>query len=275
MAQRLLQQVDLASLGGQALEALVAHRHHQQWFDELLQQLAQWAEREGVQERLTDAIAKELKQLKYVGLDQMAARLATRKLVAALTRTLGEVAEDPHHELRVRFDGWMEGTADRLQADADWQQRVAVWRDAWIGHDRWRQPIEKGWHDLMLRLKNDAASPDSQLAERYAKVVRTTALQLAGDPALQQWMNEQARQGLLAVVDASRDSIVGFVAGRVQAWDAHEMSDVLEQHIGRDLQFIRINGTLVGALVGLVLYTFTELVLALPMVQDWQGWLGR
>ena len=130
LAQRLLRQVDVATLGGQALAALTRDGHHQQWLDGLLQQMARWAEQPQVQEQLTDRIARELKELKYVGLDQMAARLATRKLVAALTHTLSDVAADPEHELRRRFDGWMADAIERLQTDADWQQRVAGWRDA-------------------------------------------------------------------------------------------------------------------------------------------------
>jgi uncharacterized membrane-anchored protein YjiN (DUF445 family) len=71
----------------------------------------------------------------------------------------------------------------------------------------------------------------------------------------------------LRALDGSRESIVGFVAQRVQAWDAHDMSRVLEDHIGRDLQFIRINGTLVGALVGLLLHAATVMVMQMPVVQ--------
>jgi uncharacterized membrane-anchored protein YjiN (DUF445 family) len=212
-----------------------------------------------VQERLTDAIARELKELKYVGLDQMAARLATRKLVAALTRTLADVAEDPDHELRHRFDGWMLDAIDRMQHDADWQTRVVHWRDAWLDQPNWAAPISAWWHELMTRLNDEAQKPESILAERLATVVQAAGEHLLADAALRQWFNEQAQQGLLALLERSRDSLVGFVAQRVQAWDAQEMSQVLERNIGRDLQFIRINGTLVGALVGLLLHALTQL----------------
>jgi len=261
LAQRLLRGLDLSALGGQALSALTANGHHQQWLNGLLHQLAQWAGQEAVQERLTDAIARELKELKYVGLDQMAARLATRKLVAALTRTLADVAEDPDHELRHRFDGWMLDAIERMQHDADWQARVAHWRDAWLDQPNWAAPISAWWHELMTRLNDEAQKPESILAERLATVVQAAGEHLLADAALRQWFNEQAQQGLLALLERSRDSLVGFVAQRVQAWDAQEMSQVLERNIGRDLQFIRINGTLVGALVGLLLHALTQLLL--------------
>jgi uncharacterized membrane-anchored protein YjiN (DUF445 family) len=269
LAHRLLQQVDLAMLGGQALAALTAHGHHQQWLNGLLQQLAQWAEQEGVQEQLTERIAGELKELKYVGLDQVAARLATRKLVAALTHTLADVAADPQHPMRHRFDAWMGASVERLQTDADWQDRVATWRDAWLDQPQWNQPIEAWWHEVMQRLGNEAQAPGLALSQRYASVVQTAGRQLLADATLRDWLNAQAHQLLLRALEGSRESIVGFVAQRVHAWDAHDMSRVLEEHIGRDLQFIRINGTLVGALVGLLLHALTAMVTKLPVVQGW------
>ena len=271
LAQRLLREVDLATLGGQALAALTAHGHHQQWLNGLLQQLSGWAGQEAVQEKLTDAIARELKELKYVGLDQMAARLATRKLVAALTRTLADVAADPDHELRHRFDGWMTESINRLQTDPDWQARVALWRDAWLAQPQWKAPIEAWWHELMGTLRADAVKPESALGERIASVVQAAGQQLLADATLRTWLNTQAQQVLLRLLDSSRETIVGFVAQRVQAWDAHDMSRTLENNIGRDLQFIRINGTLVGALVGLLLHALTQAVLALPAVPAWMG----
>lgn len=269
LAQRMLREANLAALGGQALAALTAHGHHQQWLDGLLRQLADWAGQDTVQERLTDAIALELKQLKYVGLDQVAARLATRKLVAALTRTLSDVAADPAHELRHRFDDWMQASIERLQSDPEWQARVAGWRDAWIAQPGWSVPIDAWWHDFMGTLREDATQADSQLAERIAAVVQSAGQQLAGDASLREWLNLQAQAALLHLIDGSRDTVVGFVAQRVAAWDAHDMSRVLEQHIGRDLQFIRINGTLVGALVGLLLHALTQMLLGLQVVQAW------
>jgi uncharacterized membrane-anchored protein YjiN (DUF445 family) len=269
LAQRLLRQVDVANLGGQALGALTQHGHHQQWLDGLLQQLADWAGQDAVQEQLTGRIAAELKELKVVGLDQVAARLATRKLVAALTRTLADVATDPQHPLRHRFDDWMAQSIERLQTDADWQARAATWRDAWLDQPTWHQPVEAWWHEVMERLHNEAQQPGTALGERLALVVQAAGRQLLADTDLRDWLNIQARQVLLRALEGSRTHITGFVAQRVQAWDAQDLSDVLETHVGRDLQFIRINGTLVGALVGLLLHASTHAVTALPLVQGW------
>ena len=267
LAQRLLREVNLSVLGGQALDALTAHGHHQQWLNGLLTQLSTWAEQDAVQERFTNAIALELKQLKYVGLDQVAARLATRKLVVALTRALSEVADDPQHELRQRFDGWMAESINRLQTDPEWQAQVALWRDDWLDQPKWNAPIEAWWHDLMQTLQSDAQQGGGLLADRLARLVQAAGQQVQDDPALRQALNQQGQLALLRVLEDSREGVVDFVAQRVRAWDAAEMSAVLERNIGRDLQFIRINGTLVGALVGLVLHAVTQAALAWPWLQ--------
>jgi uncharacterized membrane-anchored protein YjiN (DUF445 family) len=271
LAKRLLREADLATLGGQALGALTEHGHHQQWLNGLLLQLSDWAGQESMQERLTDAIARELTELKYLKLDQVAARLATRKLVAALTRTLSEVAADPEHELRQRFDSTVAGSIQRLQNDADWQARVARWRDAWLEQPQWQQPLEAWWRELLETLRREAQNPQGVLVDRLAHTVQRLGQQLQVDEALRDALNRQGRSGLLQVLDRNRATIVSFVAQRVQAWDAQEMSNTLEQNIGRDLQFIRINGTLVGALVGLLLHALTEAARALPLVQGWMS----
>jgi len=258
LAQRLLRELDLATLGGQAIEALTGQRHHQRWLDGLLDELAAWAAREDVQERLTEVLARELAQLRYVGLDQVAARLATRKLVAALTRTLEEVAADPQHAWRHRFDAWVEQAAARLQQDPEWQSQIAAWRDAWLDQPRWQEPVEAWWHGFVQRLREDAGAEGSPLQAHVLTLLQALGRQLEDDQTLRTGLNRQARAALLSTLDRSRPAIVDFVSERVQAWDADEMSAVLENHIGRDLQFIRINGTLVGALVGLVLHALTE-----------------
>lgn len=257
-SRRLVHELDVAALGGQALQALTEHRHHQRWFDSLAAELAGWAARESVQERLADAIARELAKLRYVGLDQVAARLATRKLVAALTRMLEEAAADPQHEWRLRFDAWLGQAAQRLQSDADWQAQAADWRDTWLAQPRWDETVQAWWIDLAERLRADLRAPDSRLQAHLGGLVDTLAGQLASDEALRDGLNRQMRQALLSALDRSRPAIVDFVAERVRAWDADEMSAVLELNIGRDLQFIRINGTVVGALVGLLLHAATQ-----------------
>ncbi|QCB45768.1 DUF445 domain-containing protein [Hydrogenophaga sp. PAMC20947] len=271
LGQRLLGQANLAELSGQTLTALTEHGHHQQWLNGVLNQIAEWAEQDNVQAGLTEAIARELKELKYLRLDQVAARLATHKLVTALSRTLSEVAEDPDHELRQRFDQWMVDTLARLQSDPEWQAKVAGWRDEWLVQPGMDAQIESWVGELLDKLLSLAQAPSANLRDRVASTVQSLGERVLAEPALRQAIQAQAQPLLLDLLERNRPLLLEFVTTRVQAWDAAEMSGILEQHIGRDLQFIRINGTLVGALVGLVLHALTQVALAWPWLQAAMG----
>jgi uncharacterized membrane-anchored protein YjiN (DUF445 family) len=267
LAQRLLAQANLATLSGQTLTALTEHGHHQQWLNGMLKQIAEWAGQDNVQAGLTEAIARELKELKYLRLDQVAARLATHKLVTALSRTLSDVAQDPEHELRQRFDRWMVDTLERLQSDPEWQGRVADWRDEWLTQPGMDAQIENWVGELLEKLQSLAHEPTEALRDRVTSAVQSLGQRVLAEPALRQAIQAQAQPMLLRLLERNRPLLLEFVTQRVQAWDAAEMSGVLEQHIGRDLQFIRINGTLVGALVGLVLHAVTQVALAWPWLR--------
>jgi uncharacterized membrane-anchored protein YjiN (DUF445 family) len=271
LAQRLLARADLATLTGQTLTALTEHGHHQQWLNGLLAQIAEWAEQDNVQASLTDAIARELKELKYLRLDQVAARLATRKLVTALSRTLSDVAEDPDHELRQRFDQWMVETLARLQSDPEWQGRVGAWRDEWLAQPGMDAQIESWVGELLEKLQSLAQGPHEGTRDRLASAVQSLGARVLAEPALRQAIQAQAQPMLLRLLERNRPLLLTFVTQRVQAWDAEEMSGILEQHIGRDLQFIRINGTLVGALVGLVVHALTQWALTWSWLQAVMG----
>jgi uncharacterized membrane-anchored protein YjiN (DUF445 family) len=182
---------------------------------------------------------------------------------------LADVSDNPQHELRQRFDGWVAESIERLKTDTDWQAQVAQWRDAWLDQSRWSEPVEAWWHDLMQTLQSDVQQGGGLLTERVSQLVQAAGNRVQDDAALRQTINQQGQLALLRVLEDSREGVVDFVAQRVRAWDAAEMSGVLERNIGRDLQFIRINGTLVGALVGLALHALTVAVLKLPAIQTW------
>lgn len=271
LAQRLLAQANFATLTGQTLTALTEHGHHQQWLNGVLKQVAEWAGQDNVQAGLTEAIARELKELKYLRLDQVAARLATYKLVTALSRTLSDVADDPNHELRQRFDHWMVDTLERLQNDPEWQGRVSGWRDEWLAQPGMDAQIESWVGELLEMLQSLAHAPNVALRDRVASAVQRLGERVLADPALRQAIQTQTVPMLLRLLERNRPLLLDFVTKRVQAWDAAEMSDVLEQSIGRDLQFIRINGTLVGAIVGLVLHALMQWALGWPGLQAAMG----
>jgi len=253
-----LEKLDLSRLAGQTLGALTENGRHQALLDDLLRQIAKVVEGEEVQTRITEAIAREITSLRYVGLDQVAARLATRKIVAAVARNLADVAAQPEHELRARFDLFMHEAALRLKMDPDFQAHGERIRAELLAHPALGDYLNGLWDQLLDWLHADLAREDSAIRRRIAGMAGDLGARLQGDAAMRRWLNEQLRAAAPKAIDRYREDIRRYIVERVAAWRTDELADELERNIGRDLQFIRINGTLVGGLVGLAIHSVTR-----------------
>jgi uncharacterized membrane-anchored protein YjiN (DUF445 family) len=255
-----LEKIDLSRLTGQALDALTAGGRHQALLDDVLQQVAGLLEGDEVQAHITEAIAREIKTLRYVGLDQVAAKLATRKIVAAVARTIGELAAEPEHPMRRRFDHFVDDFVVRLKLDPEFQQRGEQIRAELIAHPALGDYLHGLWGELLAWLHDDLGRDDSAIRQRIASMAGALGARLQGDEAIRRWINEQIEAAAPLAIERYREDIRRYIEERVGEWNAQEMTLELERHIGRDLQFIRINGTLVGGLVGLLIHTVTQLL---------------
>ena len=260
LARRGLRQVEVTRLSGQVLEALTQDGRHQELLDGVLVQLAKLLGEDSVQDTITEAIAREVKALKYVGLDQVAARLATRKVVVVIAKTIIDMADDPAHSLRRRFDGMVENFIARLKEDDALRQRIERQKQALLDNPALGDYVNQLWAELLAWLQADMASDASSIRRAITQAARTLGERLAGDDEIRGWINGELQAAAPRLIERYREDIRGYIVARVQSWDAREMTDELERHIGRDLQFIRINGTLVGGLVGLTIHTVTQLL---------------
>lgn len=259
-----LEKIDLSRLMGQALDALTAGGRHQALLDDVLAQVAALLEGEEVQAHITEAIAREIKTLRYVGLDQVAAKLATRKIVAAVANTIGELAAEPAHPMRVRFDHFVDDFVVRLKLDPEFQARGEQIRAELMAHPALGDYLHGLWGELLTWLDHDLQRNDSSIAKRIASMAGALGSRLQGDEAIRKWINEQIEAAAPLAIERYREDIRAYIVERVGEWNADEMTVELEKHIGRDLQFIRINGTLVGGLVGLAIHAVTQVLRGAP-----------
>jgi uncharacterized membrane-anchored protein YjiN (DUF445 family) len=254
-----LAQIDISRLAGQALDALTADGRHHALLDDVLTQVAGMVEGEDVQAQITEAIAREVKALRYVGLDQVAAKLATRKIVAAVARNLGEMAAEPAHPLRLRFDTFMAGFIERLKTDPEFHRRGEAIRAELQAHPALDDYLHGLWSELLAWLHDDLSKTDSGIRRRIVEMAGALGARLEADEAMRRWINEQIVDAAPRAIERYREDIRRYIVERVAEWNADEMTAELEKNIGRDLQFIRVNGTLVGGLVGLGIHTATQL----------------
>ncbi len=257
LARRGLKQVDITRLTGQVLEAMTHEGRHQELLDGVLVQLARLLGEDVVQDTLTEAIAREVKALRYVGLDQVAARMATRKVVVIIAKTIIDMAEDPQHDLRLRFDDVVSKFVARLKSDDELRARVEKSKAEMLDNPALGNYVNELWSELLAWLQDDMGKVDSSLRHSITLAARTLGERLTRDTEVRTWINGELQAAAPRLIERYREDIRAYIVARVQSWDAREMTDELERHIGRDLQFIRINGTLVGGLVGLVIHTLT------------------
>lgn len=186
---------------------------------------------------------------------QKALDWADNYLEAALT--------SPQHELRTAFRRQYRALARELVQSEAWQRKLALAKRRLADSPELQQQIAQLWQSLTTRLAADAQHPDSATARRLNSLLTYLLQQHAATP--QQLRRLNVRLALLArsLVRRHRHAAAEFIADKVKSWDSRQMSDKLELSIGRDLQFIRINGTLVGGLVGLLIYTLSQWLPAL------------
>ncbi len=254
-----LDRVDVARLAGQLLDVLTSDRRHQGVLDALLRKLASMLDDETLKAQMAEVVASEVKYLRFVGLDSVAGRYATKKMVAGVIHLIGEMAEDPEHALRLQFDGFVINFIRRLKEEPELRSRVEA-----IKHDLLAQPalaayLQSLWSEVMVWVQTDLASDASVLRSRAAAAIQRVGEKLQSDAAMQAWINEQLMLAAPRWIERYREDIRLYIIARVGDWNTEEMTNELERNIGRDLQFIRINGTLVGGLVGLLIHTGTEL----------------
>ena len=170
------------------------------------------------------------------------------------------MAADPDDETRRQFDAWLAGLPDRLETDPELRERGERLKHDVLGSTLLRDWSSELWQKVKDALRTQAADPESELRRRLADVLAAAGRRLGSDHRLADGLDRMIESGIRALVDHFHDELAGLVTGTIERWDAAETSNQLELLLGRDLQYIRINGTVVGAGVGLILHAVVQAV---------------
>jgi uncharacterized membrane-anchored protein YjiN (DUF445 family) len=176
------------------------------------------------------------------------------RLHTRLRQRLAAMAADPDDETRHQFEEWIAGLPDRLETSPDLRERGERLKRDVLGSTVLRDWSSSLWQQAKDTLRTQAADPESELRRRLADILVAAGLRLGSDRRLQEGLERMVESGARALADQFHDELAGLVTGTIARWDAAETSNQLELLLGRDLQYIRINGTVVGAGVGLALH---------------------
>jgi uncharacterized membrane-anchored protein YjiN (DUF445 family) len=254
----MIMNVDLSKTAGSILESLTRDRRHQQILDEGIRQLAGLLDNEDTQAAIAAGIVDWLRE-EYAFMEKMLpSELIGRKgadiTVRLAAGILKRVDEDPDHPLRQRFDDFTADFIARLQSDPSFAEKGEEIKRYLVGDETLNGYLGALWGDLKAWIKDDLVKPDSMLHGRFVAMGAWVGRTLAEDAQLRASFNENLELAARGAAPEFADFLATHIADTVKHWDSREMSHLVEVNIGRDLQYIRINGTIVGGMIGIVLH---------------------
>ncbi len=244
----------VAPLAGKLLSVVTAGGRHQELLDEAIKLMARAVEEN--RDLIRDRVEHESPWWVPTAIDDK----IYQKIVTAIENTLIEVRDNPNHALRERFDLALRDFVERLQYSPETAARAEQLKLELLETEAVRTFSAALWTDTKAALIRHAENPESVKSGGVERGLVAFAEAVLADPALLQKVDDLILEVAVFLVARYQDDVADLIAHTVQSWDPWVTSHRVELAIGRDLQFIRINGTIVGGLAGLVIYTISRFV---------------
>ena len=249
-----LSEEPLSPAVGQLLSQVLADRAHDGLVDLMLDELGDWL---GRHEREVTAIIEErAPDWTPEWLDKRVSKWLHKQVV----RWIDEIGAQPHHAARQALDRWLADLADDLQHDADTMQRFEALKARILTQPRVLDTSIRLWDALRRALIGALGDEDGLLRTRMLEEVETGARRLIEDQALADRLDDRLADIASYAVATYGSEVATIISATVNRWDGKETAERIELHVGKDLQFIRINGTVVGGLAGLTIHTISHLL---------------
>ncbi len=250
-----LERVQLAPLAGGLLAALTETGRHQRLLNELLGALDKVLTNEETLQALREKIRKELPALFNL---YRADAYLLRKIVASTTSFIEEARGDPDHPLRREFDGFVAGFIERLRTSDDFARRAETLKRDLMARPEIAALADGAWDSVRKFIESDAGAANSQIRLQLEAILVDAGRQLARDSAIRAEINRGMVRLLGDFVQSQKSGVGRFIADQVKGWDIDLLIGRIELTVGRDLQYIRFNGAMIGGLAGLVLHALDQ-----------------
>ena len=182
------------------------------------------------------------------------------RLLDGARALLHDVANDPQHHLRLDFDQRVRRLAERLRTSPELRAKGEALKQDLLAQPQLREWVASVWTDLKEGLRAQADDPDSELRARLAHAIAGLGARQRDDPAVTDRVHQAVEAGVRRFGEEFHHEIASMVTSSINRWDAHETATRLELLLGPDLQFIRINGTVIGGLAGLTIHAVIQAV---------------
>lgn len=260
-----IENFDLSSSAGVILDTLRNDNRHQIVLDEMLNRFAAWLSTPEAQAKLANSIdnmcTKEYPLLsQFIPNRDQFSKGAGEKIVRRINEYIQDVNADPAHELRHTFDDAVTGFIVRLKSDQVLRTKIEAIKLEAMQNQFLSDYVKNLGSDLKLWLCNDLKKPHSKIQEKIAEAVLGFGSTLSKNRELKESLNEHLEMLVINYGDTLRTAIAKHISETVQKWESDDYVSEIELSIGSDLQFIRMNGTLVGGIIGLLLHAIALLL---------------
>ncbi|MDP1912448.1 DUF445 domain-containing protein [Brevundimonas sp.] len=254
MIERKVRSTPVAPLLGRAIDLAMEGGHHQRLLDAILTGMA------GFLDDNRDGFRARLEEESPWWIPQPVDNRIFEKIYSAVHRFLDDVGGNSEHEMRRSIDARVQSFAARLREDPVLMAKGEELKNELLEHRDVRAWLESLWGEVKRTTLTATDDPNSELRQRLDLALVRLGARLRDEPELQQKIDDWVQRALGYVVDHYRGEVAEIISSTVEKWDGKATAERLELQVGRDLQFIRINGTLVGGLVGIVIHTVSQML---------------
>ncbi|HKS18359.1 MAG TPA: DUF445 domain-containing protein [Bradyrhizobium sp.] len=252
-----LASIDLAPLAAGTLRGFVMEGRHHGLLDDILRAVHQTLTSAETMAVIREKIRGELPTLLKL---YRADRFLVNRIVASATTFFEEVRNDPKHPFRGEFNDMLLSFVDRLGADPAFARRIDGLKRDLLARPELGALAQNIWSNARSFFERSAAGETQVLQQHLAKMFVEAGEALAGDAELRGEINHGLVVVLTSFIADQKSGVSSFISDQVKAWDMAQLISLIEINIGKDLQYIRFNGSLIGGLAGLVLYTLEYLL---------------
>jgi uncharacterized membrane-anchored protein YjiN (DUF445 family) len=250
-----LERIELAPLAAGLLSAVTEKGRHQRILDELLVALEKVLADEQTLAALREKIRQELPALFNL---YRADAYLLRKIVASTTAFIKDAHGNADHPLRREFDSFVANFIERLRTSEAFAGRAERLKRDLLARPEIATLAEGAWESVRSFLEQDASAEDSQVRRQLEAMLVDVGSQLARDPAIRAEINRGMVRLLADFVQGQKSGVGRFIADQVKSWDIDVLIGRIELTVGRDLQYIRFNGAMIGGLAGLALHALEQ-----------------
>lgn len=248
----ILKSVDYQRITSSGIHYMIEKKEHIKLLETFLPQIREYVDES--QQLIRERISEQRPFIAF-----LAGKKISKELTDGLMAFIEEIEADKDHFVRQKLTQNLQEFAEDLLVSEQWNEKFEQLKDELISSDNISDYVEDAWASVKKMLWQNMEEPDSSLKKYLSKNIEKLSENLSNDEELKVRINKWIRHFVYRMILKNRNEVEQLISSTVSGWEGKELSDKLELEVGKDLQFIRINGTLVGGLVGLIIHTVTQL----------------